>query len=72
LKNKNLELIEYISEQSLELSQMPALNQNISQANAILTEEQEIGFRKVLETLQFWKQIAQFHLDLYVQTFTNI
>ena len=51
---------------------MPALNQNISQANAILTEEQEIGFRKVLETLQFWKQIAQFHLDLYVQTFTNI
>ena len=67
IKAQHLKVIEVITESSLKLSQMPALqHQYVPPGNPQLEEHVEKGVQDVVNTIFFWRSTVQLHLDCIV------
>ena len=61
MKDSHLHVIDLISESSLKLSQLPELHNYYDDKESSLE-----SYQKVYQTIIYWKQIINLHLELQV------
>lgn len=72
IRAQHLKVIETITESSLKLSQMPALqHQYVPPDSPELEAHVQRGIQDVVNTVYFWRSTVQLHLDFVVQEYRN-